>query len=95
MAVSPPAMTAAQELRRVLEEVYSIRADVHAGYGLAVVSVWVGLVVWCDGLWFWWRVGWDSSRKRALYACHVAAEPERAARRAAFQQAASGTGVVL
>jgi hypothetical protein len=26
-----------------------VSADVHAGFGLALVSVWVGLVVWCDG----------------------------------------------
>ncbi|MEV0233068.1 hypothetical protein [Nonomuraea sp. NPDC050786] len=37
-----------------------IPADVHDGYGLALVSVWVGLVVWCDGERYWfsaWLVG--------------------------------------
>lgn len=80
-----PAMTAAEELRRVLGELYAIKTDVHDGYGLAVVSVWVGLLVWTDGSMFWWRTGWDAGRKRALYAFHPVTEPERAAHRAAFQ----------
>ncbi|MEV4113701.1 hypothetical protein [Nonomuraea sp. NPDC049695] len=64
-----------------------IAADVHAGYGLALVSVWVGLIVWCDGYRFWWRTGWDPDRKRAVYAWHPAIEPGRAARRVAFRYA--------
>ncbi|MEV6038614.1 hypothetical protein AB0L65_46220 [Nonomuraea sp. NPDC052116] len=62
-----------------------IAADVHDGYGLALVSVWVGLVVWCDGHRFWWRTGWDPEHKRAVYVWHPAIEPVRAARRVAFR----------
>ena len=54
---------------------------------MALVSVWVGLVVWCDGERYWWRTGWDAQRKRALYAWHPAVEPVRAARRVAFRYA--------
>ena len=68
------AAAAAEELRRVLEEVYAIKAYVHDGYGLAVVSVWVGLLVWCDGALFRWRAGWDPSGKRAVYASLVNAQ---------------------
>ncbi|WP_344918453.1 hypothetical protein [Streptosporangium oxazolinicum] len=35
---------AAKELQEALET-YGIASDVHDGYGLALVSVWVGLVV--------------------------------------------------
>ncbi|MFI9553465.1 hypothetical protein [Nonomuraea endophytica] len=60
-----------------------ITTDVHDGYGLALVSVWVGLVVWCDGESFWWLSGWDDRRERAVYAWHSALEPERTANRVA------------
>ncbi|MFG3439821.1 hypothetical protein ACGF0J_21460 [Nonomuraea sp. NPDC047897] len=91
MLLKPPviAFSPAQNahaLRRALAE-HDIESDVHDGYGLALVSVWVGLVVWCDGVWFWWRVGWDERRKRVVYARHPAAEPARAARRVAFRSA--------
>ncbi|WP_433248645.1 hypothetical protein ACQPYK_00900 [Streptosporangium sp. CA-135522] len=62
-----------------------ISADVHNGYGLALVSIWVGLVVWCDGDRFWWRTGWDDRRRRFVYAWHPAVDPTRAARRVAFR----------
>jgi hypothetical protein len=58
-----------------------INADVHDGYGLALVSVWVGLVVWCDGWRYWWRTGWNVDRRRVIYAWHPATDPLRAARR--------------
>ncbi|MBF8192168.1 hypothetical protein ITP53_42125 [Nonomuraea sp. K274] len=64
-----------------------INADVHDGYGLALVSVWVGLVVWCDGARFWWRTGWNSERRRVIYAWHPASDPFRAARRIALRYA--------
>ncbi|MEV4395377.1 hypothetical protein [Nonomuraea sp. NPDC049607] len=76
----------AEELRKALKQ-HGIEADVHDGYGLALVSVWVGLVIWCDGVWFWWRVGWDERRRRVMYARHPADEPARAARRVAFRYA--------
>lgn len=74
-------------LREALQNEHGIRSDTHAGYDLALVSVWVGLVVWCDGEWYWWRAGWDDRRKRVLYGCHPALEPSRAARRIAFRYA--------
>ncbi|MGP3962451.1 hypothetical protein ACTWPT_41315 [Nonomuraea sp. 3N208] len=81
------AALSADLLRRTLRTEHGIQADIHAGYDLALVSVWVGLAVWCDGHRFWWRTGWDPERKRALYAWHPALEPERAARRIAFRYA--------
>lgn len=77
-------MDAAEELRVALDR-HEIPADVHAGHGLALVSVWVGLVVWCDGERFWWRTGWDDRRQRFTYAWHPAVDPARAARRVAFR----------
>lgn len=64
-----------------------IQTDVHDGYGLALVSVWVGLVVWCDGGRFWWRTGWNADRRRVIYAWHPATDPFRAARRIAMRYA--------
>ncbi|MFB4280726.1 hypothetical protein ACBJ59_35935 [Nonomuraea sp. MTCD27] len=64
-----------------------INADVHDGYGLALVSVWVGLVVWCDGGRFWWRTGWNPERHRVIYAWHPTDDPFRAARRIARRYA--------
>lgn len=60
-----------------------IASDVHVGYGLALLSVWVGLVVWCHGGRYWWRSGWDARRRRVIYAWHPAIEPARAAHRVA------------
>ncbi|MFI7228011.1 hypothetical protein ACIBO5_32745 [Nonomuraea angiospora] len=81
------AALSADLLRRSLQIEHGIHADAHEGYGLALVSVWVGLVVWCDGTWYWWRAGWDDQRKRVLYARQPAVEPSRAARRIAFRYA--------
>lgn len=79
-------LLAAEQLQHELSR-QGIASDVHDGYRLALVSVSVGLVVWCDGAWFWWRVGWNGHRRRVLYARHPAAEPARAARRVAFRYA--------
>ncbi|MFI7438694.1 hypothetical protein [Nonomuraea indica] len=70
----------AELLRQALER-HGVTADIHHGYGLALVSVWVGLVVWCDGQYFWWRTGWNAHRRRVIYAWHPAIDPVRAARR--------------
>ncbi|WP_143043882.1 hypothetical protein [Nonomuraea jiangxiensis] len=64
-----------------------VSADVHDGYGLALVSVWAGLVVWCHGGRYWWRSGWDARRYRVIYAWHPATEPARAAHRVARRYA--------
>ncbi|WP_157548587.1 hypothetical protein [Nonomuraea candida] len=77
---------AAEQLRRELARL-GIPGDVHDGYGLALVSVWAGLVVWCDCERFWWRTGWDAGRKRVVYAWHPVVEPGRAAARIARQYA--------
>ncbi|WP_433540711.1 hypothetical protein ACQP10_01145 [Streptosporangium sandarakinum] len=78
---------AGEGLRGALHRL-GIPADVIDGYGLAVVSVWAGLVVWSDGVRFWWQTGgWDERRRRAVYAWHSAMEPDRAARRVAFRYA--------
>lgn len=36
-------------------------------HGLALVVVWPGLVVWCDGQKFWWSAGWDAKLGRTVY----------------------------
>ncbi|WP_143591319.1 hypothetical protein [Thermoactinospora rubra] len=82
--LTSPAVGAASDLQSALRGL-GIEADVTDGYGLAVVSVWVGLLVWCNGERFWWRSGWDERRKRPVYAWHPACDPERAARRVAFR----------
>ncbi|WP_370028601.1 hypothetical protein [Planotetraspora sp. GP83] len=53
----PPVVTTARcaERLRVELERYGVAADVHEGYGLALASVWIDLVVWTDGRWFRWR----------------------------------------
>ncbi|WP_436761452.1 hypothetical protein [Streptosporangium sp. V21-05] len=72
------ALETAESLRCELA-VQQIACDVHDGYGLALVPVWVGLVVWCDGERFWWRTGWSLRRGRFVCAWHPASDPERAA----------------
>ena len=83
--MSAPTMdsTLSAELLQEVLRLDGIEADVHDGYGLALVSVWVGLVVWCDGERFWWRTGWSAERRRSIYAWHPASDPYRAARRIA------------
>lgn len=78
------AVAAAERLRDALA-VHRIAVDVHDGYGLALVSVCFGLVVWCNGDWFWWCAGWDSRRRRFVYGSQQVGEVERAARRVAAQ----------
>ncbi|GGS79200.1 hypothetical protein GCM10010156_42480 [Planobispora rosea] len=80
--LAEPSVIAAEELRTELEQ-QGIAADVHDGYGLALVSVWTGLVVWCKDDRYWWRTGWDAQRQRFTYAWHPATDPVRAARRVA------------
>ncbi|WP_219509281.1 hypothetical protein [Nonomuraea ceibae] len=89
--ISPAMVTldpcrSAEILRDALQR-DGINSDVHDGYGLALVSVWVGLVVWCDGERLWWRTGWNADRRRVIYAWHPASDPLRAARRIAMRYA--------
>ncbi len=83
---APTPVDMAEELRAELGRL-GIKADVHDGYGLALVSVWVGLVVWCKDDRYWWRTGWDARRHRPVYAWHPAMDTPRAARRIAFRYA--------
>ncbi|WP_326826033.1 hypothetical protein [Streptosporangium sp. NBC_01756] len=80
------AEAAIEWLKRELEAL-GIVADTHHGDRVALLSVWVDLVVWCDGHTYWWRVSWNAARQRATYARHPATEPGRAARRIAFRYA--------
>ncbi|WP_182881675.1 hypothetical protein [Microbispora sp. H10949] len=83
----PPVVTAAHtaERLRVELEQYGVAADVHEGYGLALVSVWVELVVWTDGRWFRWRSGRTSTSGRPVYAFAPASDVVTAARRVAHR----------
>ncbi|MGW2158730.1 hypothetical protein [Nonomuraea sp. NPDC001699] len=74
-------------LCKVLRDEHGIQTDSHIGYGLALVWVWDGLVIWCDGEWCRWRADWDGWRTRVLHARHPAIESSRAARRIAFRYA--------
>lgn len=87
----PRSMTAdpsrlAELLRQALGEA-GISAEVHGGRALALVSVRVGLVVCCDGEFFWWRTGWNVGRQRSDFARHPAIDPIQAARRVASRYA--------
>ncbi|WP_343955188.1 hypothetical protein [Nonomuraea longicatena] len=80
-------LESAERLRDVLRAAHEIEADVHNGYGLALVSVWVGLVVWCDPNRFWWRLYWNAWQRRPVYAHHPVTDVTRAARRIALRYA--------
>ncbi|WP_285779936.1 hypothetical protein [Microtetraspora sp. NBRC 13810] len=73
-------MRAAQQLCHTLDN-QGIAAGFHAGFGLALIPVWPGLVVWSDGSRFWWRTGWDAERRRFTYDRHPATDPTHAALR--------------
>ncbi|MEV0614237.1 hypothetical protein AB0I81_13005 [Nonomuraea sp. NPDC050404] len=85
-AILVPALNMAIQLQQELARL-RIASDVHNGYGLALVSVWVGLIVWCDGGRFWWRTGWEARRQRFIYDWHPSMEPSLAAHRIAFRYA--------
>jgi hypothetical protein len=72
----------AERLRTQLER-HGVEADVHEGYGLALVSVWIELVVWTDGRWFRWSSGRTSIRGRPVYSFTPALDVVTAARRVA------------
>ncbi|MGV9323781.1 hypothetical protein [Streptosporangium sandarakinum] len=50
------------------------------GHELALVSVWVGLVVWCNGDRFWWQAGWDEQCGRPAYVSRPVSGVEEVAR---------------
>jgi hypothetical protein len=83
---APPAGAARSvELLRGELEHLGIKADVHTGHGIALVSVWVGLVVWCDGQSYRWSTGRKSPRdpRLVVYAFGPVDDPVTAARRVA------------
>lgn len=82
-----PARLAALRLTQELER-HGITGDVHEGYGIALVSVWVELVVWCNGFAYHWWNGeyWDKTGFRK-HTFHTADNPATAARRVALRYA--------
>ncbi|MBO3748975.1 hypothetical protein J5X84_23095 [Streptosporangiaceae bacterium NEAU-GS5] len=76
------AHVAAEQLRRNLA-ILGVAADVHANYGLALLSVWTYLVVWTDGRCFRWWAGSTSTRGRKVYAFCPVDDTATAARRVA------------
>jgi hypothetical protein len=88
--VNPPLPRPETHAAAVLADalaVHGISTDVHDGYGLALVSVWAELVVWCHGGRYWWRSAWDARRQRVIYAWHSITEPAQAAHRVALRYA--------
>ncbi|GAA3000079.1 hypothetical protein [Streptosporangium longisporum] len=80
------AITPVRAARRLRDELsaLNIASDVHDGYGLALVSVWFGLVVWTDGRVFRWWAGEQTGQARyQRYAFCPASDPVTAARRVA------------
>ncbi|WP_440101293.1 hypothetical protein [Streptosporangium sp. H16] len=78
---------AAEQLRAALADL-GITAGVHQGHGAALLSVWVDLLVWSDGVHFMWWNGEHSARTgRRKYAAHPADNPATAARRIAARYA--------
>ncbi|WP_440070980.1 hypothetical protein [Streptosporangium sp. OZ121] len=73
--------TAAEKLRIELAAL-GVHADVHHGFGVAMVSVWRELLVWTDGtVYRWWtgHLSWKTGRR--LYTAYGVDDPVTAARR--------------
>ncbi len=83
----PSALEQAESLRVTLA-LRGIKADVMGDHSLALVSVWAGLTVWCNGLFFWWCVGWNPATRRARYTGHPVPEFERVVERVVRHYAA-------
>ncbi|GAA4183309.1 hypothetical protein GCM10022252_10550 [Streptosporangium oxazolinicum] len=76
-----------QRLHAELESL-GITSDLHHGHGAALLSVWVDLLVWSDGVRFMWWNGERSARTgRRKYAAHPAENPAAAALRIAARYA--------
>ncbi|MEU7862845.1 hypothetical protein [Nonomuraea sp. NPDC049141] len=75
-----PAVHAAGQLSNALKQ-HGIFADVHDGYGVALVSVWFDLLVWTDGFVYRWWTGQISGRTgRRLYTVYNVENPATVAR---------------
>ncbi|MFF3441009.1 hypothetical protein [Streptosporangium sp. NPDC002721] len=74
------ACAAAEDLRTELAAL-GVHADVHHGFGVAMVSVWRELLVWTDGtVYRWWtgHLSWKTGRR--LYTAYGVDDPVAAAR---------------
>ncbi|MEU4830757.1 hypothetical protein [Streptosporangium sp. NPDC023615] len=76
------AVRLAEELRNL-----EMPADIHHGVGIALVSVWIDLVVWTNGVSYHWWSGNTSAHGRWLYAYSPVSDPLTAARRVAVRYA--------
>ncbi|MEU4540323.1 hypothetical protein AB0G15_36340 [Streptosporangium sp. NPDC023825] len=76
------AVRLAEELRNL-----EMPADIHHGVGIALVSVWIDLVVWTNGVSYHWWSGKMSARGRRRYAYSPVDDPLTAARRVAVRYA--------
>ncbi|GIH66327.1 hypothetical protein [Microbispora siamensis] len=63
---------------------HGIATDVHAGHGVAFLSVWVDLLVWTNGRWFRWSTGRRSASGRLVFAFAPAHDIVTTARRVAL-----------
>ena len=72
----------AEELRNL-----EMPADIHQGFGIALVSVWIDLVVWTNGISYHWWSGTVSTRGRWLYTYNPVNDPVTAACRIAVRYA--------
>ncbi|GAA3085998.1 hypothetical protein [Streptosporangium carneum] len=79
---SHAAAVLAEELRNL-----GMPVDIHRGDRVALVSVWIDLVVWTNGISYHWWSGTVSARGRWLYAYSPANDPVAAARRIAVRYA--------
>ncbi|WP_093890375.1 hypothetical protein [Streptosporangium canum] len=78
---APRAACAAAERLRTELAALGVRADVHAGYGVALVSVWRELLVWTDGtVYRWWTGHLSPKTRRRLYTAYGVDNPAAAAR---------------
>jgi hypothetical protein len=84
IALPPQPLAAAHHLAATLAT-EGITADVHHDYSTPMVSVWVGLIVWCADGTYWWRTGWNPRKRRPIYTGHPFTQPARAAHRVALR----------
>lgn len=78
---------AAQLLQAELGHLH-IKSDLHYGYGIALLSIWLELVIWSDGFRFlWWGGGIAKATERRRYVVHSVSDPAATARRIALRYA--------
>ncbi|MBG0827636.1 hypothetical protein HS041_07650 [Planomonospora sp. ID67723] len=88
-SAEPVANGPAYAAARLAEELQRLEmpADIHQGVGIALVSVWIDLVVWTNGISYHWWSGTTSARGRRLYAYSPVSDPMTTARRVAVRYA--------